>query len=158
MGLFSKKRKEEFHPENSNSMPELPEFPEMHDDDLKEDVLEFPTYEPTIKDIKAEVGKGDELNIPKRESKIEHVSRDQTREQLKSSFDDEKPLFVQIDKYKDVLRSIEVLKAKVADIEDLLKGLEELKAREEQKLEEWKQDINSIKERLLSIDQDLFEV
>lgn len=161
MGLFSKKRKEEAlttakTPEN---LPELPEFPEMHDEELQEDVLEFPSYEPTIKDIKGEVGKEDEeFEVPKRESRLDHRVQSSAPAFSKTSIDDEKPLFVQIDKYKDVLRSLEVLKAKVADVEDLLKGLEELKQKEEEKLQEWKEDVQSIKEKLLSIDQELFEV
>ena len=69
MGLFSKKRKEEAltTAKTPESLPELPEFPEMHDE-LQEDVVEFPSYEPTIKDIKGEVGKEDEeFEVPKRE-------------------------------------------------------------------------------------------
>ena len=160
MGLFSKK-KVESSKVGSGALPELPEFPEMHDEELHEDVLEFPSYEPTIKDIKNEVGRDDDLEIPIRESKIQHskpIENTAKSSPSRLSMDDEKPLFVQIDKYKDVLRSLEVLKAKVANAEDLLKGLQELKNKEEEKLEEWKQDVQSIKEKLLSMDEELFEV
>ena len=128
----------------------------MHDQSMHEDVLEFPSYEPTISDIKNEVDKEDDFEVPQRERK--QVAQAQRNSPNVRSMDDEKPLFVQIDKYKDVLRSIEVLKAKLANAEDLLKGLDELKTKEEQKIEEWKQDVQNMKERLLSIDQELFEV
>ncbi|MEK6948407.1 MAG: hypothetical protein AABX19_04155 [Nanoarchaeota archaeon] len=154
MGLFTKKKDQS--QSNGGDLPELPEFPDMHDQSMHEDVLEFPSYEPTISDIKNEVDKEDDFEVPQRERK--QVAQAQRNSPNVRSMDDEKPLFVQIDKYKDVLRSIEVLKAKLANAEDLLKGLDELKTKEEQKIEEWKQDVQNMKERLLSIDQELFEV
>ncbi|HIH25258.1 hypothetical protein J4476_05460 [Candidatus Woesearchaeota archaeon] len=153
MGLFTKKKQDQSQ-SNGGDLPELPDFPDMHDQSMHEDVLEFPSYEPTISDIKNEVDKEDDFEVPQRERPVQQ----NTRPSMQKNMDDEKPLFVQIDKYKDVLRSIEVLKAKLANAEDLLKGLDELKTKEEQKIEEWKQDVQNMKERLLSIDQELFEV
>lgn len=156
MGLFTKKKQDQSQSNNGGDLPELPEFPDMHDSSMHEDVLEFPSYEPTIKDIKDEVDKEDDFDVPQRERAMPQAQ--QRNSQQKMGMNDEKPLFVQIDKYKDVLRSIEVLKAKLANAEDLLKGLDELKSKEEQKIEEWKQDVQNMKERLLTIDQELFEV
>jgi len=145
MGLFSKKKsKEELR--QAMMMPPVPELPEFPDLPEESDSSEFPSYEPTIKDIKNEVGRDDDLEIPIRESKIQHskpIENTAKSSPSRLSMDDEKPLFVQIDKYKDVLRSLEVLKAKVANAEDLLRG---------------KQDVQSIKEKLLSMDEELFEV
>jgi len=99
MGLFSKKKKEEsISPPlprmpnfGYNQPPELPEFPddsEMH-------------YEPTIADIKNEVGKDDD---------------------------------------------------------EAFESLEDVRTEEEEKLSKWKKGLQDIKEKLLSINEELFEV
>lgn len=157
MGLFSKKTKQ-----NSTSispplprMPDfdsqdLPEFPEINEED---DSLH---YEPTIADIKNEVGKDEEdeeFEIPEAEIKPSRI-----RNQLEKREIPDKPIFVKIDTYKEVLHNIDMLKIKINDAEDILKNLENVRSEEEEKLIQWKKDLQDIKEKLLSIDSELFEV
>ncbi|GEM_PF-2442084 len=74
------------------------------------------------------------------------------------NLDEDKPLFIRIDNYKKAMSMLDALKEKLTDAEDVLKGLEEVRSQEELKLETWKRDIQGLKEKLLSIDKELFEV
>ena len=165
MGLFSKKKEpaktSEQVLQHIENLENAPEFP------TQEDIQEFPVYEPTITDIKSEISKGmDEPEIPVREKNPMRRNMASVTVQEKTedtsirrfSADEEKPLFVQIDRYKEVMHSINAIKAKIEDIEGLIKNFENLKNEEDEKLESWKKDLYNIKEKLLSIDKDLFEV
>ena len=152
MGLFSKKKG---GTEDSNNMteashvPEFPEFPSL----TEEEFPEFPTYEPTVSDIKEEVDKGsDDFEVPVRDSKKIDIKPERN---LPESG---KPLFVQIDKYKDVMHTMDAIKAKLDDVDKLLDNLDQIKTEEDRKLEDWKRDLQNIKEKLVSVDRDLFEV
>ena len=154
----------------------MPEFPSLED----EEVAEFPKYEPTLADIKKEIGKdGDEdFGVPTRNRSMDRKISD-----LPSRFDDlgdinipdtkieeplhkrsissvseGKPLFVKIDNYKDAIHIIDSLKVKLEDAEEVLKAFEDIKLQEDEKLQSWKKDLQNMKDKLASIDKDLFEV
>ncbi|MBI5391638.1 hypothetical protein HZB00_01415 [Candidatus Woesearchaeota archaeon] len=145
MGLFSSKKKDS---EMSNSsIPPLPEFPSMPE----EETAEFPAYEPTISDIKQEVSK-EETVIPVRERKVVPTLV------AHAPVSEEKPLFIKVEHYKEAMHAIDALKERIVLAERILGSLEELRSQEEQKLEAWKNEIQGLKEKLLTIDQSLFEV
>lgn len=71
---------------------------------------------------------------------------------------EEKPIFVKIDKYKAAISTIEDIKAKLENIEKILRNLNKIKSEEEDELENWQRDVSIIKEKLLSVDKNLFGV
>ena len=160
MGLFSRKKsKEELRQAMMPPRPELPEFPDFQD----EDSSELPSYEPTIADIKNEVEREDSsFEIPKRDSmvrpKITSANIPNESEELSSRqyYDEEKPVFVKIEKYKEAMKHMDLLAKKMTDAEDILNKLEDIRSKEEQKIEEWKRDLSTVKEKLLAIDKELF--
>ena len=136
----------------SNNLQPLPDFPEMPEE---ENVPEFPSYEPTIREIKKEVNKpslDDDFEIP------EIPTRTQSKPTHRIATDGEKPLFVKVSKYKEAVKDLESLKMKIEEAEDILQDVEHLKEQERIKLEQWKADLQDLKEKLLSIDERLFEV
>ena len=70
---------------------------------------------------------------------------------------DDKPVFVKLDNYKEALAQLTELKKKVDEAETLINQLEQLKNEENIKLENWKHNLQSMKDRLLSLDKGLFE-
>ncbi|MEW6063142.1 MAG: hypothetical protein AB1571_02115 [Nanoarchaeota archaeon] len=135
MSLFGKKKEEKL---------ELPKFPE------------FPSYTPTIKpleEIKAEVQKQD---IPFRQKTMPITTPKQ--QVVQQAIHEEKPIFVKIDKYKTAIHLIDSIKAKVKEAEDTLDELMRIKDEEERNLRAWKDEIEKIKNKLLDIDKNLFEV
>ena len=152
------------------NIPSLPEFPSLDDED---NASGFPKYEPTMADIKKEVGRGDDdLSIPVRNRDFsgkrmasmpvsEHFPSEASSPMgsvKRFSMGEDKPLFVKIDSYKQAMHTLDALKAKLEDAEDVLKAFEDIKAQEDDKLEAWKRDLQNMKDKLFSIDKELFEV
>jgi len=183
MGLFGLGKKKEddkkfsnapshlSQPQQTTSMPSLPEFPSLDE----EEVSGFPKYEPTVADIKKEVAKSndDDVFIPTRnqDTNKKMVSATQVQQSVQQSFEmpsvssskrfsagEEKPLFVKIDSYKQAMHTLDALKAKLEDAEEVLRAFEDIKSQEDMKLESWKRDLQNMKDKLFSIDKELFEV
>jgi len=165
MGLFSKKDEEKKLPRPMLKIEDLPEFPEMPSSEQ-----ELPAYKASLSDIKEEVEKSDDyLDIPKRAPVRRELQRFNAPVQdfvqdEKADFTPKvarntgKPLFVKIDQYKAALTAIDLLKHKITEAEVCLKDIENIRSKEDAKLEEWKADIQKLKEKLLEIDENLFEV
>ena len=70
----------------------------------------------------------------------------------------DEPLFVKVEKYKDVVETLVKIKAKIAEADNLLNELRSLRDKEQKELEDWQARLEEIKEKLLYIDKNLFEV
>lgn len=68
------------------------------------------------------------------------------------------PLFVKISKYKTVMSTLHKIKEKVQESENILSKLDVIKSEEDRELSSWHENISEIKERLLEIDENLFEM
>lgn len=172
---FGKKKEEEKKAsaitQQVSQMPEIPNLPEFPSLD-EEEFSDFPKYEPTLADIKKEITKGDEeFTVPVRDQslsgkKMTNFSQSETNAPAfvpetparQSIGMGEKPLFVKIDNYKQAMHTLDALKAKLDDAEEVLRAFEDVKAQEDEKLEAWKRDIQNMKDKLFSIDKELFEV
>lgn len=169
MGFFSPKKKE-VGSFGAASLPR-PDFPDLDDSKMPQ----FPVYEPSFGDIKNEVSgtvssfpEPQSLNIPVRRPElrpkvapvpvtppVEEESFGGARSEAVSSG---KPLFVKIEKYKDALSAMDVLKKKLADVEHVLAEIDKVREDEDKVLDQWKSDVSKIKEKLIDLDSDLFEV
>jgi hypothetical protein len=69
-----------------------------------------------------------------------------------------RPVFVQIDDYKDAMNNIEILKQKIREVEYILDRLNELKSQEQLEISNCETSLNKIKEKLVGIDKKLFEI
>lgn len=161
MGLFSLTKK----PEEKKPLQQpvsLPEFPSVHEEEMPE----FPAYEPTIGEIKKEITKQQEVDIPVREKRTDNKSMFSAQVQQfvqPAEFSSQKmpsgsqPLFVKIERYKEAMHDLNNLKAKISEAERILLSLDHLKTEEDAKLNSWNAEIQDIKQRLLSLDRNLFE-
>ena len=66
------------------------------------------------------------------------------------------PIFIRIDKFEESLKIFEKAKDQVSEIEDLIKHTKALKAKEEEELNSWEKEIQSIKQEVEKIDKDIF--
>jgi|SRR3989338_5993881 len=162
MGLFSKKKEERPVQNLSNvtlpSHPDLPEFPDTEGETISTPIPEFPNYQSSIANIKNAVEEDEDFQMPSKEVKEQKVMSTVSSSVESPFVGEDKPLFVKIDKYKEVLNHLRLLKDKIEETEEVLKAIEDVRSQEEQKIEDWKRDIQSIKEKLLNIDNKLSEV
>lgn len=130
MALFNKKKDDTKQKIKPPMFPGLPE----HD---------FPTYEPTF---------------PSSPDSIKRAVQDFDYEERPLAVPEEKAIFVKVEKYKEAIDTLEIIKEKLKTAQSVLNELRELKRKEEAELEEWQSTINDIKEKLTLVDNNLFEI
>ena len=128
MGLFNKKKEERIKP---------PTFPGLSEP-------QFPSYEPSFPSSS--------------ESLKSAVSKPLFPEPRASALEEDKAIFVQIDKYKEAIDTLEMIKEKLKTSQAILNELNELKKQEDAEFSEWQSNIEEIKEKLSVVDNNLFEV
>ena len=68
-----------------------------------------------------------------------------------------KPIFVKLEKFKEAKESLDLINQKVGDMDNLLKMVKEIKEKENKEIKELKKEIEKVKVRISSINQDIFE-
>jgi len=66
------------------------------------------------------------------------------------------PIFVKIDKFRDALSNLEIIKKKLQESSELLDKIKEIRSNEEEELENWSHEITLIKDKVNMIDKRLF--
>lgn len=66
-----------------------------------------------------------------------------------------KPIFVKIDKYKEIIEIVEVINKKVAGVKKLLAEFEELRTKEEEELTNWEKNLDEITHKIESMKEEL---
>ncbi len=130
MGLFKKKREDMKQKIRPPMFPGLPEH-------------NFPTYEPAF---------------PSSLDNIKRAVQDFGQEERPLMVQEEKAIFVKVEKYKEAIDTLEIIKEKLKTAQVVLNELRELKNKEEAELEEWQNTINDIKGKLTLVDNNLFEI
>lgn len=67
------------------------------------------------------------------------------------------PVFIKIDKYKELLKTLEALDAKINKINKVIEQIDNLRNEENAQLEKWKNNIESVKERVEVVSQALHQ-
>lgn len=70
----------------------------------------------------------------------------------------EQPVFVKLDRYKEAMQQLQVMKQQMKEVETVLTRLEDIRKREENELGIYRDHLNMLKDRLLELDKKLFEV
>ena len=159
MGLFSiTKKPDEKKSAGVQKAPSFPEFPSFEESSSSD----FPAYEPTIGEIKKEVTKSEfpSFDIPSREKKPEpkmFAASQSSQSRMEHSGSEDHMLFIKIDKYKEAMKDVHNLKMKISEAEKILSSLDELKNEEDAKLAKWNSEIQELKNKLMSLDKNLFE-
>jgi hypothetical protein len=69
----------------------------------------------------------------------------------------DKPVFVRLDKFQTARNSLDNVRQKLDEAEDLLKKIREVKMREDQELILWEREMETIKSRIKNVLTDVFE-
>jgi hypothetical protein len=76
---------------------------------------------------------------------------------MSRSRSDGRPVYIRLDKFQTARSSLENVKTKLIEVEDLLKKIREVKAQEDQELTAWENDLESVKRRLETIGTEIFD-
>ncbi|MEK6951389.1 MAG: hypothetical protein AABX29_00070 [Nanoarchaeota archaeon] len=134
MSLFGKKK------DNTSKRQEMIRPPSFSEQRM--DIPSFPTYEPTLAN----------------HTEIKHeIDRDYDYEE-KPIMQEEKAIFVKINKYKSAIDTLELVKEKLKTAEIIIDELAKIREKEEAEFSEWQNSIHEIKEKLAQVDRTLFEV
>ncbi len=136
MALFGKKK--DTFASKRQEMIRPPSF-----SDQRMDIPSFPTYEPTLAN----------------HTEIKHeIDREDYDYEEKPVLQDEKAIFVKINKYKSAIDTLEIIKEKLKTAEIIIDELAKIRDKEEAEFSEWQNSIHEIKEKLAQVDKTLFEV
>ncbi len=148
MGLFSPKKKET----QKGKLPPLnfPELPPKEPVTFEEAAI--PQQE--ARQIRQAITPPRQMVPPLEEHMVEEEHH---FEPASVSHTREKPLFVKIEKYREVMATVNDLKKRLNEASSILTELNKIKEEEERELNAWHDDLELIKERLMRIDKTLFE-
>jgi len=149
MGLFTKKK----------ALPELPK-PEMSStSSMASDIKlpdfpsnDFPAYESLSSDFS-----NIKRAVKQPTTRFFEEPRQEPRPSPPATMG-EKTLFIKIDDYETAMAAVERLKEKVKNMETVISNLEKLKRQEDTELDSWHKDIDSLKQRLMTIESRLFHM
>jgi len=174
MNWFTKDKKEGNLPDLP-AMPELPKLPEFSNNFEpsprlnKMDLHQLPSFPSSItgekisneavKHAVRDSFKTEEVQMPltkEIDEESEYVPKKINVREIKSTMKND-PVYVRIDKYQDSLANFQEAKSMLLEIENILRDVKELKAREEQELMVWEQEIQETKAKLDAIDRVIFQ-
>lgn len=135
--------KQEMAVRNSTQMPELPELPE-------EGMPELPEL-PSPKS-----SRHFEIEIPEAPEEITHPAGSKIKLQHEEKMP--RPLFIKVDKFKEILDSIETIDRKLREIKNAMQKLREIQAKEAETMELWETEVQELKAKLDVIEKTLSRV
>ena len=87
---------------------------------------------------------------------IEMSNWENERNQIKPQIKNSEPLFIRLDKFEHAVSTFNEIKLRLSEIDSLLKNIKSIKLKEEQELNEWEKEMETIKSRLDQIDNEIF--
>ena len=143
MGLFGFLKKEQ--------RKEFPAFPKLP---------QLPKYESPLKEFKPEPLE-EPVSIPIRKTPVfrPFPSFEQSfREEMPVSREaPREPIYVKLSKYREAVKLIKDINARLQEAEKILSQLTDIKEKENTEIEKWQEEITSIKNKLMEVDKNLFE-
>jgi hypothetical protein len=134
--------------EEDKNLPELPEWiPENKENDS--------TFT-TSRTKEMDEWKPQRMEFPN--SSLEEIRNPpKINTSVQNTMTQKKHLFVKLEKFKESRESLTKISEKLDQMEDLLKMIKEVKAKEDAEITEWEKDIENIKSRISFINREIFE-
>jgi len=150
--VFPKYTEEEAKPRTMPSLPLLPRLPSP--------IVEEPIYMESKQEPEYHAPEFEEFQAPIRRplKPVLGELMEQEESFRQHITNDSKPIFVKLEKYKSAISTINELKKKIKEAEDLLSEIEQIKSQEDREISNWQKQVSDIKAKLLEIDRNLFEV
>src|SRR3989338_8901607 len=155
-GEDSSPQVEEHETEEDSSIHELPSFP---DSPMQRGFSQSAIKEAVITD-QPDTQEMPKVTFPKSNYRIQELQNPISEEALSYPpirSKEGKAIFVKVDKFQTALSSLETVRSKLNEIEDLLKRIREVKNKEDQEISSWETEMENIKARIQSVMVDIFD-
>ena len=143
-----------------DELPPLPSFPltetgERITHQAVKQAINEPELQEAIPDFQTEMPRTRELD--EREFSTPNFRPVKTTKEIRQISTRIEPIYIRIDKYQESIANLNDVKKKLLEIENLLREIKDIKAREETQLQEWEQEIQEAKGKLDNIDKLIFK-
>lgn len=136
-------------PKMPNELPEPPQLPEVEEKIEMPVVRTKPSVMPEIKKPKLT----DPIDIDKKEI--------QAIKESKAVLEHEpvplKPIYIKIEKFKEIKKSSGIIKNDIKNNEDILAKLHDIKSEKDKEFDKWSKTLDDIQKRLIYVDKTLFK-
>jgi hypothetical protein len=150
MSLFKKKEaKKELS--SLPQLPEMPRFPELPKESSMPLLPPFP-FQSTSRLEEIKVPPLRPMTMEMHEMPFKETMPEMPEPRPRE------PIFVKIDRYRDAIMQMEIIKRKLHETSNLLEKIKDTRAKEEEELNIWMNEINAIKEKISIIDKKLFSI
>lgn len=143
---------------NSKSSREIQELSEIHD---MPELPEMPDIEQLDLDNPEETMEAVQHVKPKRlvqEIKpSKHAKESRASMPIQSRANEGKALFIKIEKFREILASVEEVSRRVQEIESMIGKIKDIRVKEDQAMENWEEELSELKSKLDLIDKTLSE-
>ena len=150
MGIFNKKKGFDKELPSLPSLPEMPTFPELPKE-REAPLMNLQQFTVSVPQLPSEF----ESRIQSRPMVME-IGEEEKKGMTEIARLKEQPIFVKIDKYREAVMNLEMIKKKLQETSNLLEKIKETRAKEEEELNIWVEEVNTIKEKIEMIDKKLF--
>ena len=141
--------------ETPDMKEDLPEFPDSEEEvqmpKKNPKLIELEEWKPSIPPAQTSQT---QMSMPRATPKMQRPMP--ALVQQKRS-EENRPVFIKLDKFKDARESLASITEKVDHLEELLKMIRDVKTRETAEIEHWEQEIEKIKSQVTSVNSELFE-
>lgn len=135
-------------------LPEIPELPEAEETESEKKGIGMPEL--------PELPEEEEMTIPefpKKEGKKPKTLGQEKKTELRERVMKEKrPLFIKIDKFKEILASIKTIEQKVKLTSDIIQRLKKIRDEESEIMDDWEAGVQELKAKLGAIEKELSEI
>ena len=148
--------------ESFPSLPELPPLPDepklkQFDEEIQSPIFpeipeDAPSELPPFPEMKREIPRINMGKIEEEDAKKEKALLEKARERRI-----EKPIFVRVEDFKQVLADINEIKAEIKNAEDCLVQITEVKNEKDKGYNAWNSELKDLERKFIFIDKTLFE-
>jgi hypothetical protein len=150
MGIFNKKKEVDKELPSLPSLPEMPTFPELPKE-RGAPLMNLQQFTVSVPQLPSEF---ESRTQPR--SMVMEIGEEEKKGMTEIAKLKEQPIFVKIDKYREAVMNLEMIKKKLQETSNLLEKIKETRAKEEEELNIWVEEVNTIKEKIEMIDKKLF--
>ena len=125
------------------------DFPD--EDELEKGMMQKPLQKPRTEEF--ENYNDEEETIPTKPKSQEVPQNFITKNYMTRKAE---PVFIRIDKFEESMKIFQDIKSQISEIESLIKNTKEIKAKEEEELASWEAEVQTIKNQIEKVNQDIF--